>query len=55
LQDRDNHTASVKDLLDGLRHAGLIPDDREEDIQLEVEQEKVGTAAEEGTRVEISY
>lgn len=54
LQDRDNNHASIKDLLDGLRHAGLIPDDDEKSIALQVEQKRVERGLE-GTEVEIIY
>lgn len=55
LLDRDNKWASVKFLLDGLCAAGLIPDDRECDINLSVTQTKVKTYAQEGTGVAITY
>lgn len=54
LLDPDSKTASVKPLLDGLVAAGLIPNDREEDIVLQVEQEKV-PASREGTGIVITY
>jgi hypothetical protein len=40
LLDPDNFAGSIKDLLDGLRHAGLIPDDSPECIVLETSQTK---------------
>lgn len=55
LLDPDNAYASVKDLLDGIRDAGLILDDSEERITLEVNQEKAGKGEDEGTRIEIDY
>lgn len=39
--------------IDCLRYAGYIPDDRAQDIVLEVSQEKVKSKAEECTRIEI--
>lgn len=38
-----------------MRYAGLIPNDREEDIALEVEQEKVAHRADEETLITITY
>ena len=49
LLDVDAKYASVKDLLDGLAHAGLISGDKEGEITLEVVQEKVAHFAEEKT------
>lgn len=46
---------SCKALIDGLRYAGLIHNDREEDIGLEVTQEKVAHFAEEETLITITY
>ncbi len=51
--DPDNFAGSVKDLLDGLRHAGLISGDEPWKIILETEQVKVGSFKEEKTVVEI--
>lgn len=51
--DPDNFAGSVKDLLDGLRHAGLLSGDEPWRIRLETEQVKVGTYAEERTEIEI--
>jgi len=51
--DPDNFAGSVKDLLDGLRHAGLIPGDEPWRIKLETEQVKVRQFAEEKTIIEI--
>ena len=52
--DPDNFAGSVKDLLDGCRHAGLIPGDEPWRIRLETEQEKVAHFSEEETIIEIS-
>ena len=51
--DPDNFAGSTKDLLDGLRHSGIIPDDRWQDIRLETEQKKVSTYKEERTEVYV--
>ncbi len=51
--DPDNFAGSVKDLLDGLRHAGLILGDEPWRITLETRQEKVKSYAEERTVIEI--
>lgn len=51
--DPDNFAGSVKDLLDGLRHAGLIPGDEPWRIRLETEQFKVGSFNQEKTVIEI--
>lgn len=51
--DPDNLIGGCKYFIDGLRHAGLIPDDRPEDITLEVRQEKVTSKIEERTEIEI--
>ena len=53
--DPDNFAGSVKDLLDGLRHAGLIRGDEYWRIRLETEQERVGSFKEERTTIEIIY
>lgn len=53
--DPDNFAGSVKDLLDGLRQAGVIDDDRVQDIILQTEQEKVCSKAKERTEIEIIY
>jgi hypothetical protein len=53
LLDVDAKWGSVKDLLDGLQYAGLIRGDREGEIRLEVQQERVGHFAEEMTEIEI--
>lgn len=51
LLDPDN--PAPKYFIDSLRYAGLIPNDRPEDITLEVSQVKVSTKAEERTEIEI--
>lgn len=51
--DPDNFAGSVKDLLDGLRHSGLIHGDEPWRIILETEQVKVGSFKEEKTMIEI--
>lgn len=53
LLDVDAKYSSVKDLLDGLQHAGLIRGDKEGEINLEVRQTKVASYAEERTVIEI--
>lgn len=55
LLDPDNAYASIKDLLDGIRDAGLILDDSAERITLAVDQEKIGKDEEEQTIIEIEY
>lgn len=52
LLDPDN--LCPKYFIDGLRYAGLIPDDRSEDIELAVTQEKVARAEDERTVVTIT-
>lgn len=51
--DPDNFAGSVKDLLDGLRHAGLIPGDEPWRIALETEQVRVSHFHEERTVIQI--
>ena len=51
--DPDNFAGSVKDLLDGLRHANLISGDDPWRIKLETEQVKVNHYDEERTEIEI--
>lgn len=51
--DPDNFAGSVKDLLDGVRHAGLILGDEPWRIRLETEQVRVNTTAAESTTIEI--
>lgn len=55
LLDTDNKWASCKPLLDAIRHAGLIPDDREDDIDLTVTQHRVPKYINEGTGIAITY
>jgi hypothetical protein len=45
---------SCKALIDGLRYAGILYDDREEDITLEVNQEKVRHFKDEETLISIT-
>lgn len=54
LLDTDAKWGSVKDLLDGVATAGLICGDREDQIYLEVTQEKVATFKEEETLIAIT-
>jgi hypothetical protein len=51
--DPDNFAGSVKDLLDGLRHASIISGDEPWRIRLETEQVKVAHFADERTEIEI--
>jgi hypothetical protein len=51
--DPDNFAGSVKDLLDGLRHAKIISGDEWWRITLETTQKKVRSFAEEKTVIEI--
>lgn len=51
--DPDNFAGSVKDCLDYLRHAGLIPEDDWWSIRLETEQVKVAHFKDEKTVIEI--
>lgn len=53
LIDPDN--LCPKYFIDGLRYAGLIPNDRQEDITLQVDQVKVKSKSEERTKVELMY
>jgi hypothetical protein len=53
--DPDNFAGSVKDLLDGLRHAHLIPGDEPWRIKLETDQERVGSYGEEKTEIRITW
>lgn len=55
LLDPDNKYSACKDLIDGLRYAALLRDDKEEDITLEVTQERVKHFADERTVVTITY
>jgi hypothetical protein len=49
----DAKYASIKDLLDGLQHAGILYGDKEGQVRLEVEQVKVKQYSEESTIIEI--
>jgi len=53
LLDPDNAAGSCKDLLDGLRHAGILSDDTWYQIKLEVDQQRVDHYNEEKTVIEI--
>lgn len=53
--DPDNFAGSVKDLLDGIRHAHLIQGDEAWRIKLETEQEKVSSYKEERTEIRITW
>ncbi len=53
--DPDNFAGSVKDCLDGLRHAGLIPGDEAWRIKLETEQEQVAHFKDEKTVITIIW
>jgi hypothetical protein len=53
--DPDNFAGSVKDLLDGLRRADLIPGDEWRQIRLETEQVKIGSKDSERTEIELIY
>lgn len=53
LLDVDAKYGSTKDVLDGLAIAQLIPGDRENQITLEVRQEKVGHYKDEETQIDI--
>lgn len=53
--DPDNHAGGCKDLLDGLRHAGLIPGDEPWRITFETEQVRVHHHEQEGTEIVIVY
>lgn len=53
LLDTDAKWGAVKDLLDGLAYAGLIHGDREDQITLEVRQEKVRHRKEQETVIEV--
>ena len=53
LLDVDAKYASVKDLLDGLAIAGIIPGDREGQITLEVVQRKTAPGEAEQTVIEV--
>lgn len=51
--DPDNFAASIKDLLDGLRHAGIVFGDEPWRIILQTEQVKVKAFKDERTVIEI--
>lgn len=51
--DPDNFAGGCKDLLDGLRHAGLIPGDEPDKIIFVTEQKKVAHLSEERTEIEL--
>ena len=53
--DPDAKFASVKNLLDGLQYAGLIPGDRENQISLQVDQIKVPHRSQHQTVIEIEW
>jgi hypothetical protein len=53
--DPDNFAGSVKDLLDGLRHAGVIEGDEWWRITLETTQKQVEHYNQERTLIEITY
>jgi len=53
--DPDNFAGGTKDIIDGLRHAGLIPGDEPWRIILETDQVRVRSLAEENTEIVIEY
>ena len=53
--DPDNFAGGCKDLLDALRHAGLIHGDEPWRIDFQTRQEKVAHRSEERTIIEIDY
>lgn len=53
--DPDNFAGGCKDLLDGLRHAGLIEGDEPWRIIFETEQQKVAHFYEERTEIILTY
>lgn len=53
LVDTDARAHGAKDLLDGLAEAGLIPGDREDQIEFDARQVKVSSRKQEGTEIEI--
>lgn len=53
--DPDNFAGSVKDLLDGLRHAGAISGDEPWKIILQTDQIKVSHYEDEKTVIQITY
>jgi len=55
LLDEDNLTGGCKGLLDGLRYAGLIPNDSPDKISFFATQERIDKDQEEKTIIEIIY
>lgn len=55
LLDDDATGNPCKDLLDGLRHAGLIPGDDPGRIRFSAQQEKVAHRSQQKTVIEIEY
>lgn len=53
--DPDNFAGSLKDCIDGLRHAGLIHGDEWDKIKFEPDQVKVAHYKDEKTEIEIIY
>lgn len=53
--DPDNFAGSVKDLLDGLRHAGLLLGDEPWRVRLETEQVCVRSYGQERTEIEMIW
>lgn len=49
--DPDNFAGGCKDLLDGLRHAGLIPGDAPDQVRCIFDQIKVSSKKHEGTEI----
>jgi hypothetical protein len=52
--DCDNYAGGCKPIIDQLRYAKLIKDDSPEDIEVQFNQVKIKTKAEEHTKIEIS-
>lgn len=53
--DPDNFAGGCKDLLDGLRHSGLLSGDEPWKIDFQTRQEKVSHRSEEKTVIELEY
>lgn len=53
--DPDNFAGSCKDIIDGLKHAGLLHDDSWDKVKFEPDQRKVSNYSKERTEVEIIY
>lgn len=53
LLDPDN--LCPKALVDSLRYSGILPDDRPQDIELSIAQEKVAHRREERTEIELTF